>query len=208
MLRRRLSRAADGNLRSQAKPVLFPRWQSTSKQLVFVVGLAGVVALLLFLLLKKPYSGVSEPSGFFAGRDAVSMAMSVRHRDGGGGLGVRSCDKILALTPLRGNGFGAQLNWVLETASLALLYNASIFMPKEEYWNYGCGKFTGWECYFQELQEFCGFQGDRRLYRVRPVLLATHKVLPTGACSAQTPFPSDVHPFCSQCAPRDRWRMF
>lgn len=54
-------------------------------------------------------------------------------------------------TPRHSNGFGAQLLHLLDAAAVAQLMNppAVLCVTRTRYWNYGCGPYKGWGCYFK-----------------------------------------------------------
>uniref|UniRef100_A0A7S0G0F2 O-fucosyltransferase family protein n=1 Tax=Rhodosorus marinus TaxID=101924 RepID=A0A7S0G0F2_9RHOD len=79
-----------------------------------------------------------------------------------------SCDRIVAFSDEKGKGFGAQVNRMLEAAVLARFVGAAFILPTTKDWNYGCGNFKTWSCYFEELHGEC-LGKDSKVHQVRSI---------------------------------------
>ena len=62
--------------------------------------------------------------------------------------GQRPVKPVLVFVESRFNGFGAQLLRILDAFSLSTQVSSSFCIHEGKYWNYGCGQFRGWSCYF------------------------------------------------------------
>eukprot|EP00177_Eucheuma_denticulatum_P001833 GFKZ01003272.1.p1 GENE.GFKZ01003272.1~~GFKZ01003272.1.p1 ORF type:complete len:364 (+),score=50.12 GFKZ01003272.1:182-1273(+) len=63
-----------------------------------------------------------------------------------------SPDRLLVFQVTKFNGFGAQFLRLIDAAAFAKELDRSLCFHRAKYWNYGCGVFQGWNCYFQGLQ--------------------------------------------------------
>lgn len=59
--------------------------------------------------------------------------------------------QVFRYTPRHSNGFGAQVLHLLDAVAVAQLMNppAVLCVTQTRYWNYGCGPYKGWGCYFK-----------------------------------------------------------
>jgi len=66
-----------------------------------------------------------------------------------------SCERVITFADEKNNGFGAQLNRVLETVAYAWSIDAVFVLPRLKHWNYGCGRYRSWDCYFEPEDDVC-----------------------------------------------------
>lgn len=63
-----------------------------------------------------------------------------------------TADRLVVFQVKKFNGFGAQFLRLIDAAALAGELGRSLCFHRAKYWNYGCGVFRGWDCYFEGLQ--------------------------------------------------------
>lgn len=60
-------------------------------------------------------------------------------------------DITIVYEETRQNGLGAQLLRLLDALAVADITGGSVCRIEKRYWNYGCGPYKGWACYFDTL---------------------------------------------------------
>mmetsp|Transcript_39958 Transcript_39958/g.159027 ORF Transcript_39958/g.159027 Transcript_39958/m.159027 type:complete len:270 (-) Transcript_39958:1034-1843(-) len=164
-----------GNQRNKRKA---NRWATTGLVLVvFLLCSCIVVVFLRVLLASTAHSFTSLPEPISEKMDDLQIAPVNYSRNDYDGL--PSCDRIVAFADEKGNGFGAQVNRVLEAAVLARFVGAVFILPTTKDWNYGCGLFKTWNCYFEDLRGECLGQ-DSKVHQIQ----ALFSSFELGSCSS------------------------